>query len=53
MMLNFKCEKLPSDSLALSNKVLVHPNDFKTLTSKASDPSFNFIKLENYIFTYE
>jgi len=48
---NLKVTKLPSDSLALTNKVYLNPADAKLL--KKETALGNFIQVKDFVFTFE
>jgi hypothetical protein len=50
--LALKAVKLPSDDLALTNKVFLSPEDFKKLKAGSSDIG-NYVSVKGFIFTYE
>jgi hypothetical protein len=45
-----KVNKLSSDALALSNKVFVHPDDYKSLKASISSLG-DFVLIRDWVFT--
>lgn len=54
-MVMLKCDKVPQDSLAITNKVFVHPDDYAKLRKEIPDTFTEgpFVQIEGFIFTFE
>lgn len=55
MVLILKCDKVPQESLALTNKVFVHPEDYAKLRKEIPETFTEgpFVQIEDFIFTFE